>query len=205
MRELNKALADILEIRAQIAAGTSFRGFGPTAIAITAVAGLSSAFLQAMRPDLFAPSADVFVYWWLGTAIFCAAVVRIEMQGRSRRLHSHLADAMINQAIEQFMPAAAASLFLPLFLLHWAPQAAWLMPGLWQVFASLGLFASVRSLPRSMVLVAGWYFVSGFACLLIASTTHALSPWLMGVPFFIGQMLMASILHFSAEGGDEED
>jgi hypothetical protein len=112
---------------------------------------------------------------------------------------------MINQAIEQFMPAAAASLFLPLFLLHWAPQAAWLMPGLWQVFASLGLFASVRSLPRSMVLVAGWYFVSGFACLLIASTTHALSPWLMGVPFFIGQMLMASILHFSAEGGDEED
>jgi hypothetical protein len=164
-----------------------------------------TAVLQAMRPELLAPSPDVFVYCWLGTAAVCAAVVRIEMQGRSRRLHSHLADAMINQAIEQFMPAAAASLFLPLFLLHWAPQSIWLMPGLWQIFASLGFFASVRSLPRSMVLVAGWYFVSGFASLLLASTTHMLSPWLMGLPFFIGQMLMAAILHFSAEGSDEED
>jgi hypothetical protein len=205
MRELNKALADILEIRAQIAAGTSFRGYGPTAIAATGVIGLLTAALQAVRPDLFASTPDVFVYCWLGAAVICAAVVRIEMQGRSRRMHSHLADTMINQAIEQFMPAAAASLFMPLFLLRSAPQAVWIMPGLWQLFASLGLFASVRSLPRSIALVGGWYFVSGFACLLWASTTQSLSPWLMGVPFFAGQLLMAAILHFSAKDSDEEE
>ncbi len=205
MRELNKALSDILEIRAQIAAGTSFRGYGPTAIAATGVIGLLTAAFQAIRPDLFASSPDIFIYCWLGAAILCAAVVRIEMQGRSRRLHSNLADAMINQAIEQFMPAAAASLFMPIFLLRAAPQAVWIMPGLWQLFASLGLFASVRSLPRSITLVGGWYFVSGFACLLWASSAHNLSPWLMGAPFFAGQMLMAAILHFSAEGTDEEE
>jgi hypothetical protein len=205
MRELNKALADILEIRAQIAAGTSFRGFGPTAIAATGIIGLLTAALQAIRPDLFATAPDVFVYCWLGAAAVCAIVVRIEMQGRSRRMHSHLADTMINQAIEQFIPAAAASLFLPLFLLSWAPQAVWIMPGLWQLFASLGIFASVRSLPRSMALVGGWYFVSAFACLLWASSSQALSPWLMGVPFFAGQMLMAAILHFSVRDSDEED
>ena len=205
MSELNKALADILEIRAQIAVGTSFRGYGPTAMAATGVIGLLTAALQAVRPDLFASSPDMFVYCWLGAAAFCAAVVRIEMQGRSRRMHSHLADTMINQAIEQFMPAAAASLFLPLLLLRFAPQAVWIMPGLWQLFASLGLFASVRSLPRSMALAGGWYFVSGFACLLWASSSQTLSPWLMGVPFFAGQMLMAAILHFSAQGPDEEE
>ncbi len=205
MRELNRALADILEIRAQIATGTAFRGYGPTAIAATGVTGLLTAALQAIRPDLFANSPDVFVYWWLGAAVFCAAVVRIEMQGRSRRMHSHLADTMINQAIEQFMPAAAASLFLPLFLLRFAPQAVWIMPGLWQLFASLGLFASVRSLPRSISLIGSWYFISGFACLLWASTSHTLSPWLMGVPFFAGQMMMAAVLHLSARGPDEED
>jgi hypothetical protein len=205
MRELNKALADILEIRTQIAAGTSFRGYGPTAIAATGVIGLLAAALQATRPDLLASSPDVFVYCWLGAAAFCALVVRISMQGRSRRMHSHLADTMINQAMEQFMPSAAASLFMPLFLLHWAPQAVWMMPGLWQLFASLGLFASVRSLPRGIALVGGWYFVSGFACLLWAGTTHSLSPWLMGAPFFTGQLLMAAILHFSADGSDEEE
>jgi len=103
------------------------------------------------------------------------------------------------------MPAAAAALFLPLFLLRFVPDAIWLMPGLWQLLVSLGIFASVRSLPRSMALAGGWYFVSGFACLFWASTSHALSPWMMGAPFFLGQMLMAAILHFSSQGSHEEE
>lgn len=206
MRELNKALADILEIRAQIAAGTSFRGYGPTAIATTGVIGMLTAALQAVRPDLFAASPQVFLLSWIGASVLCAIAVWIEMRGRSRRLHSHLADAMINQAIEQFMPAAAASLFMPLFLLRFAPQAVWIMPGLWQIFVALGIFASVRSLPRNIALVGGWYFITGFACLLWASTARTLSPWMMGLPFFAGQMLMAALLHFSASGeGDDEE
>ncbi len=205
MRELNRALADILEIRAKIAVGTSFRGYGPTTIAATGVVGLLTAALQAVRPDLFAASATHFILCWLAASTVCAIAVRIEMQGRSRRLHSHLADAMINQAIEQFMPAAAAALFMPLFLLRYAPGAIWIMPGLWQLFVSLGIFASVRSLPRSMALAGGWYFLTGFVCLLWASVAHTLSPWAMGVPFFLGQMLMAAILHFSVQGSHEEE
>jgi hypothetical protein len=79
------------------------------------------------------------------------------------------------------------------------------MPGLWQIFASLGLFASARSLPRRVALIGGWYFVSGFGCLLWASTGQTLSPWAMGAPFFVGQTLLAAILHFSAQGSDEEE
>jgi len=206
MRELNRALADILEIRSQIAAGTSFRGYGPTTIAATGVIGMLTAALQAVRPDIFASSSKRFVVCWIAASVICAIAVRIEMQGRSRRLHSHLADTMINQAIEQFMPAAAAGLFLPLFLLKFAPQDIWIMPGLWQLFVSLGIFASVRSLPRPMALAGGWYFITGFVCLLWASGTKTLSPWAMGAPFFAGQMLMAAILHLSSQGGrDEED
>jgi hypothetical protein len=112
---------------------------------------------------------------------------------------------MINQAIEQFMPAAAAGLFMPLFLLRYAPEAIWVMPGLWQLFVSLGIFASGRSLPRRMSLVGGWYFLSGFVCLLWASTTKTLSPWQMGAPFFLGQALMAAILHISSQNADEKN
>ena len=205
MRELNKALADILEIRTQIAAGTAFRGYGPTAIAATGAIGMLTAVLQSVRPDLFASSPAVFVLCWIATSIICAVAVRIEMHGRSRRLHSYLADAMINQAIELFMPAAAAGLFMPLFLLRFAPESVWLMPGAWQIFVSLGIFASVRSLPRNMAQAGGWYFVSGFVCLLWASTTRTMSPWMMGVPFFIGQMLMAAILYFSSRVAHEEE
>jgi hypothetical protein len=205
MRELNRALADILEIRTQIAAGTAFRGYGPTTVAMTGVIGFATATMQSLWPSLFAYSAQAYIVCWIVTGGICAAAIRIEMQGRSRRLHSYLADALINQALEQFLPAATASLFVPLFLLRFAPQSLWMMPGLWQLFVSLGIFASIRNLPRKMTLGAAWYFLSGFATLLLASRFHILSPWLMGLPFLAGQLLMAAILFLSAGAANEKE
>ena len=206
MRDINKALSDIGEIRTQIAAGTSFRGYGPVAIVITGMIGIATAIGQSVfrvAPDT---TPALFVWSWVGAGLLSAIVVRIEMQGRSRRHHSSLADTMIAQAIGQFLPAAAACLFIPIFLLRFEPQVLWMMPGLWQLFVSLGIFASVRTLPRNMMLVAGFYFVSAFASLMLAERHHDLSPWLMGVPFLGGQMLMAAILYFSAgESDDDED
>jgi hypothetical protein len=205
MHDLDKALADILEIRNQIAADTLFRGYGPLAISITGLLGFATALAQSLWLGDPGNHALLFVGSWIGTAVLCAVVVRVEMQGRTRRLHSSLADAMINQAMEQFLPAAAASIFLPVLLLRFAPEELWLLPGLWQVFVSLGIFASLRTLPRGMALAGGWYFVSGFVCLLITSGSHALSPWLMGVPFLGGQLLMASILYVASGGAHGED
>jgi hypothetical protein len=205
MRDINKALSDIGEIRTQIAAGTSFRGYGPATIVATGVIGIATAIaLSIFRigPDT---SPAAFVWSWVGAGLLSAALVRIEMQGRSRRHHSGLADTMIAQAVEQFLPAAAACLFIPIFLLRFEPRVLWMMPGIWQLFVSLGIFASVRTLPRNIIMVAGFYFVSAFASLLLADDNHALAPWLMGVPFLAGQMLMAAILYFSAGESDDED
>ena len=205
MRELNRALADILEIRAHIAAGTAFRGYGPTTVALTGVIGFATATMQSLWPDLFAYSAQVYIICWLVTGGVCTAAIRLEMQGRSRRLHSHLADTLISQALEQFLPAATASVFLPFLMLRFAPQSLWMMPGLWQLFVSLGIFASIRNLPRKMTLGGAWYFLSGFVCLLVASKSHILSPWLMGIPFFAGQLMMAAMLFISAEVSHEKE
>jgi len=205
MREIDKAkaLADIVEIRSQIAAGTAFRGYGPVAIAFTALLGLGVAAAQSLWPIV--PSPAAFIIEWMATAVVCGTVIRIEMQGRSRRLHSGLADAMINQAIEHFLPATAASFFLPVLFLRFIPDAVWMVPGLWQIFVSVGIFASARTLPRWMVLTGGWYFVTGFGCLLLGSATHALSPWMMGLPFFVGQAMMAAILYHWSGDADGED
>lgn len=202
MRDIDKALADILEIRHQIAAHTTFRGYGPVAVTITALFGLGLAAVQSLLP--IAPTPFWFLAEWLGTAVLCVGVVGLEMQGRSRRLHSALADTMIHQAMEQFLPAAAASIALPALFLMFAPDNVWMMPGLWQIFVSLGFFASLPNLPRPMVLVGAWYFVSGFAFLLLGAVTHQLLPWSMGTAFFGGQLLMAGILYYSAGENDGE-
>jgi len=205
MRDLDKALADIFAIRSQIAAGTAFRGYGPAAVAATG--GLALLTLLAQLGWLDDPIAHPLEFFlcWGAAALVSGAMIWIEMQARSRRHHSGLADAMIVQAVEQFLPAGAAGVLLAAMQWKFAPETLWMLPGLWQILVSLGIFASVRSLPRTVAFAGAWYFVAGFAVLLLSSQSHALSPWTMGLPFVIGQLLMAAILHFASGEDDVED
>jgi hypothetical protein len=205
MRDLDKALADIFAIRSQIAAGTAFRGYGPAAVAATGAVALVTAILQFYWLEDFTHNPIAFFAGWAAAAVLSATMIWVEMRARSRRHHSGLADAMIHQAIEQFLPAGVAGVLLAAMLWKFAPETLWLLPGLWQILVSLGIFASVRSLPRSVALAGAWYFVAGFAVLILASQSHALSPWTMGLPFAAGQSLMAAILYFASGEADAED
>ena len=205
MQDLDKALADIFAIRSQIAAGTAFRGYGPAAVAATGGLALATALLQFLWLDDPSGHPLTFFAGWGAAALVSGGMIWTEMQARSRRHHSGLADAMTLQAIEQFLPAGAAGVLLAVMLWKFAPETLWLLPGLWQLLVSLGIFASVRSLPRTVAFAGAWYFVAGFAILLLASQSHALSPWTMGLPFAIGQLLMAAILHVASGDADVED
>jgi hypothetical protein len=205
MRDLDKALADIFTIRSQIAAGTAFRGYGPATVAATGGLALATALIQFLWLDDPTGHPLVFFLGWAAAALVSAGMIWIEMRARSRRHHSGLADAMVLQAVEQFLPASVAGALLAVMLWKFAPETLWMLPGLWQVFVSLGVFASVRSLPRTVAFGGAWYFVAGFSTLLLASQSHALSPWTMGLPFVIGQLLMAAILHFASGDADVED
>jgi hypothetical protein len=205
MRDLDKALADIIAIRSQLAAGTAFRGYGPAAIAATSGVALITALLQHLFLTDPTHSPLTFFFGWAAAAALSGAMIFIEMLARTRRHHSGLADAMLYQAVEQFLPAGIAGVLLAVVFWKFAPETLWLLPGLWQVLTALGVFASVRLLPRTVAFAGGWYFVAGFVVLLLASQSHALSPWTMGLPFVIGQALMATIIYFASGERDVED
>jgi hypothetical protein len=205
MRDLDKALADIVAIRSQIAAGTAFRGYGSATMVATGAVALLTALLQVVLLDNPTAEPLTFFIGWGAAAALSGVMIWTEMRARSRRHHSGLADAMIHQAVEQFLPAGVAGVLLAAVMWKFAPEALWLLPGLWQILVSLGIFASVRSLPRTVALAGAWYFVSGFAVVVLASQTHALSPWTMGLPFVIGQSVMAGILYFASGDHDAED
>lgn len=205
MRDLDKALADIGMIRSQIAAGTAFRGYGPATMAATGAVALITAVVQAWWLDDPTDQPLIFFLGWGAAAALSGLMIWIEMRARSRRHHSGLADAMIHQAIEQFLPAGVAGVLLAVVMWKFAPETLWLLPGLWQILVSLGIFASVRSLPRTVALAGAWYFVSGFVIVVLASHSHGLSPWTMGLPFVVGQSVMAGILHFASGDNDVED
>src|SRR6266496_3456411 len=117
--------------------------------------------------------------------------MRRQMQTRSRRMHSGLADEMIRMAVEQFLPSALAGALITVVLVRYVPQAFWMLPGLWQVIFSLGVFSSCRFLPRPMGMAGAWYLVTGLACISVGGN-RALSPWAMGVPYGLGQLLVAT-------------
>jgi hypothetical protein len=203
MDELHKALGEISSIRRQMARSTEFRGYGPATLAATGFLAILAAGAQAIwLPD---PANHVPIYLgiWISTAIVSAALIVVQMVTRTHRMHSGMADAMIRMAVEQFLPSAAAGALLTLVLLRSAPSALWMLPGLWQIIFSLGVFSSCRFLPRQIAVAGLWYLLTGLACIALADT-RALSPLSMGTSFGIGQLLVSGILFFTAQEGSDE-
>lgn len=204
MTDLEKALADIDAIKAQLARGAEFRGWGPATVALTGLMAAAAAVAQAAwLPDPLA-EPGAWVALWIGTAVLGVAVIGAETVTRSRRLHSRLADEMIHAAAVQFVPAAIAGALLPVVLVRAAPDVLWTLPGLWQVVFGLGIFAASRALPRAMAVVGAWYLVCGLAVLALSADDRGLAPWAMGLPFGIGQLLFAAVLHGALGGGHDD-
>jgi hypothetical protein len=204
MTELRRALADINAIRFQVARGAKFRGYGPLSIALTGLLAL----VVATGENRWAadPNRDLksFLTIWVLTAAVAVIASALETVFRARRVHSGLAMEMIHSAVEQFLPCVVVALLLTVILLRVAAQESWMLPGLWELIFSLGIFASCRFLPRQMFLVGAWYLAAGLLCLTVASGHHALSPWQMGIPFGVGQLLVAAVLRFGFEDTIEE-
>jgi hypothetical protein len=203
MNDLHKALGDIGSIRRQVARSTQFRGYGPATLAATGGIAILAAAAQALLlPD---PASHIPAYLaiWVSTAVLSAALIGVQMVTRTHRVHSGMADEMIRMAVEQFLPSAGAGALMTIVLVGAVPSALWMLPGLWQIVFSLGVFSSCRFLPRPMVAAGVWYLLSGLSCIAFGDI-RALSPWAMGIPYGAGQLLVAGILYFTAQEGNDE-
>lgn len=203
MNELYRALGDINSIRRQVANTTEFGGYGPATVATTGVL----AILAAVAQQLWLPDASDhiggYLGIWVSTALASAVLTGIQMHTRARRIHSALSDEMIRMAIEQFVPSIVAGLLITVVVLGSAPHVAWIIPGMWQVTFSLGIFSSCRFLPKPMVAAGVWYLSTGLACIAMGNV-QSFSALAMGIPFGVGQFSIAAILLFFTCGARDE-
>ncbi|MEM9048584.1 MAG: hypothetical protein AAGC92_07670 [Pseudomonadota bacterium] len=199
MSDLARALSDLQEIRARLAAGSQFHGLGPGVIAASGCLALGFGALQSWVPALRGSDTDILIGWVVVAVLSCALIGSAAI-GRARRRHGSLANAMIVQAIERFLPAGLAGAALGAVLLMAAPQALWILPGLWAVLSALGVFAAAPSLPPNMRLVGAWYLLCGIAVLALAAETRTVTSWSMAVPFGLGQLLAAGLLQHAQRG-----
>src|ERR1700733_7901749 len=204
MADLYKALAQIHAIRGQMARGTEFRGYGPETVAATGLLAAAAAVFQSAVLKDPAAHATQFLLIWISTAALAVLVTGLQTITRTRRVHSGLVSHMIGSAAESFLPPIAAGVLVTLVLVRSAPRDLWMLPGLWQIFYGLGIFASCRFVPRQMLAGGGWFLATGALCLTAGLGDHALSPWEMGFPFGIGQLLIAAVLKFSYREADAD-
>jgi hypothetical protein len=200
MTDLERAMADLAFIQQRLAASTRFDGLTPATVAATGVLALIAGALQAGWPGLGNTPAG-FIGFWAMVALLAVALIGGEALARARRVHGSMANQLIAGTLRILLPFLFTGAGLAILLLRVAPDSAWMLPGLWQLLIALAGLSAIPMLPRTIALPAAWYFGCGFAVLAMAASRGAPEAWMMALPFGLGQLLVAWVLHRAAARG----
>lgn len=201
--ELREAMTQIAEIRRTMARGEVFRGYRAAPVAFSGGLAFSAALAQPWVAPEPVRQLGAYLGLWMGAAFLSALAAGMGMVVAGSAA-SPWRRRITWLAVEQFVPCLAAGGLVTVVLVRDTGGPLELLPGLWQVLFSLGVFASCRLLPRATFAVAVFYLASGVLTLALARQELALSPWAMGLPFGVGQMLAAGILYWTLERYDAE-
>ena len=197
--DLRDALAQIAEIRAHIAQNETFRGYRSATVAASGLLALLGAAIQTLWiPD---PQQQFTAYLklWIVVAAASFLIFAAEIAWRSYLHAAPQARQLTLLAVQQFAPCLVAGGLLTYAIVGYAPASVALLPGLWAVVLSLGIFASCRLLPPATIWIAGYYLLGGTAALVFARGESSLSPWAMAGTFGAGQLLAATVLFLTLE------
>lgn len=205
MKDVERAISEIADIRAQLAASTRFRGITPKATALTGVLALALAGAQTLWPDTLARDALQYIAVWAGFIIASIAIVALEAIARSGCSHERVSASALQSTLRLAVPFVAAGTMITLVTCKFAPDSTWILPGLWQILVALVGFSVLPSMPRAILWPATWYLLCGGIVLTLGATSAVLSPWMMGVPFAIGQPAVALVLYYRNGERDGRD
>lgn len=197
--EVRQALAQVSEIREHLARTEVFRGYRSLTVGFSGLVGLTAAAAQAFLLPQPTERLGAYLALWFGAAAINLVVVSVEIWSRSKIAGMALNRRAAIFAVEQFLPSLVAGGLLTVVIMECAIQSVWMLPGLWGLLFSLGIFASCRLLPWAVSIAGAWYLAGGILALVWGQGEAALSPWIMAITFGIGQLLTAAILHITLE------
>lgn len=187
MTDLERALADIAEVRERLGAVQRFKGYSGLAALISGLFALSAGVVQWLLVPAVASAHQGRLYFAIWFAC-CAASVVVNY---SAIAHWYVNDAT---ARERWQTASVGFAILPALLLGAALSFALLraglfafLPGVWYGCYGVGLIASRTMLPPSVVPVCVAFLAVG-AALLFAPPVIALAPWVLAAGFGVGQI-----------------
>ena len=187
MTDLERALADIAEVRERLGHVQRFKGYSAFAAALSGGFAVVAGILQALIVPHVLTMHQGHLYFAIWFAC-CAAAVLVNYGAIA---HWYVNDAT---ARERWHTATVGLAILPALVLGAILSFALLranlyafMPGVWYGCYGVGLLASRTMLPRAVVPIAAAFMVGGMSLLFVPAGV-ALSWWVLPLGFGAGQL-----------------
>lgn len=192
--EVERALADLAEVRDRLATCQQFRGYSGPAAAFSGVCAVVAGLVQFVLVPHPHSAAEISVYFaiWsvcLGVALIVnygsLALWYAKTAGLQARSQTRTAGLTIVPAIVLGAVLSAA------LALH---DMVGLLPGVWYACYAVGLFASRSMVPHAVVSAGVLFGLFGVALLLSPDPALPLSWWVMPIGFGVIQIYIGFVL-----------
>jgi hypothetical protein len=189
------ALTQVRAIQLQVARTEQYCCYRWVTVAASGVMAVIASIGQAAWIADPAQHPGTFITWWVAVAGVNVAIIGAEMLSRWLRSDSEFARRQTLMAVQQFAPCLLAGGLLTVAVWFACPEFASLLPSVWSIIFSLGIFASWRYLPRHTLFAAWYYLVAGVMCIHWARGDQSLQPWTMLITFGAGQLITSFLLY----------
>ena len=191
--EIERALADIAEVRDRLAGSQRFKGYSALAAGLSGAFALSAGIVQAAligTPTLQHEGRIYFAIWF----VCCAGSILVS--------YGAIAHWFVNDATarDRWQTRTVGLSMLPSIVLGAAFSLALVqndlvrvLPGVWFACYGVGLVASRLTIPRGVLPIAGAFVITGIA-LLFAPASLALQWWINALGFGAGQIAIAVLV-----------
>ncbi len=192
--EVERALADLAEVRDRLASVQEFRGYSGAAAAVSGAIAIAAGVVQAFIAPAPRTALAIRDYLWIWFGCLAAALIinygalfvwYLYNAGRHERSQTRSAGIAILPAL------VLGAAFSTAVISH---NLVGLLPGIWYATYGIGLFASRAMLPKGVIGVGILFGLAGVALILSPSEALPLRWWVMPLGFGVGQMVIGYLL-----------
>lgn len=197
--EVERALADLTEVRDRLASVQRFRGYSSRVAAGTGAIALVGGVVQLILVPHPSSMADVRLYLTIWLSCLAASLALyytniVTWRARNRGLHAAYQTRTVSLSI---LPALGVGAILS--LAAYLQNVPAMLPGIWYVCYGLGLFASRTMIPKGVMYVATMFGLAGTVLLLMPNLWPGLVWWVMPAGFSIGQFWIGRLIGLETE------
>jgi hypothetical protein len=192
--EVERALADLAEVRDRLASCQQFRGYSGPAAAFSGIGAIAAGIVQLIVAPAPVTTMQIQAYFLIWCV--CLSIALVANYGALAIWYVRTAGV---QARSQTRTAGLS--ILPAVVLGAILSAAlylhgmyWMLPGVWYACYAVGLFASRSMVPRQVAAAGVFFAFAGAALLLTPDSTLPLSWWVMPLGFGVVQTYIGWVL-----------